>query len=178
MYNYSPCGISALEKTTRLEWQQWSRVPLRSHEGSLLSREAGGLFQCRTTARVVIIFSPVNIACPLPPCNTRSRFLGCLKNRSTILKKSWRICFGNPGSKSKMPSKKILKDFVLKSSIKIDHASQKNPEGFCFGNPRSRSIMHPKKILKDFVFEILDQNRGFIPKIEKAISRTVRATNF
>ena len=105
MYNYSPCGISALEKTTRLEWQQWSRVPLRSHEGSLLSREAGGLFQCRTTARVVIILSPVNIACPLPPCNTRSRFLGCLRNRSTIPKKSWRIYFGNPGSKSIMHSK-------------------------------------------------------------------------
>ena len=29
-----------------------------------------------------------------------------------------------------------------------------------------------------FVLEILDQNRGFIPKIEKAISRTVRATSF
>ena len=155
MYNYSPCGISALEKTTRLEWQQWSRVPLRSHEGSLLSREAGGLFQCRTTARVVIILSPVNIAYP---CNTRSRFLGCLKNRSTIPKKSWRICFGNPGSKSKMPSKKILKDFVLKPSIKIDHASQ--------------------KILKDYVLEILDQDRSCIPKIEKAISGTVSATNF
>ena len=29
-----------------------------------------------------------------------------------------------------------------------------------------------------FVFKILDQNRSLIPKIEKAISRTVRTTNF
>ena len=29
-----------------------------------------------------------------------------------------------------------------------------------------------------FVLEILDQNQPWLPKIEKAITRTVRATNF
>ena len=54
-YNYHPCGGSALEKTTSLSWQQWSLVRPERHSGSLLSLEAGGLFQCRNTARAVII---------------------------------------------------------------------------------------------------------------------------
>ena len=51
-----------------------------------------------------------------------------------------------------------LKDLFWKSWIKIEHAFQKNLEGFCF--------------------EILDQDRSCHQKIKDAISRTVRATNF
>ena len=84
----------------------------------------------------------------------------------------------------------LLSVTISRNSITI-YQSQNFPEGFCFGNPRSRSIVSPKNqksylengksyefLNAIFVLEILDQNRGFIPKIEKAISRTVRATNF
>ena len=66
---------------------------------------------------------------------------------------------------------------ISRNSITI-YQPQKFPEGFCSGNPGSKSIIHPKKNPEGFVLEILDPNRSYIPKIEKAISRTVRATNF
>ena len=84
----------------------------------------------------------------------------------------------------------LLSVTISRNSITI-YQPQNFPEGFCFGNPRSRSIVSPKNrksylenrksyefLNAIFVLEILDQDRQWRPKIEKAISRTVRATNY
>ena len=84
----------------------------------------------------------------------------------------------------------LLSVTISRNSITI-YQPQNFPEGFCFGNPRSRSTMapkNPKSYLENrksyeflnaiFVLEILDQYRQWRPKIQRAISKTITATNF
>ena len=78
-------------------------------------------------------------------------YYSCIVERC-LPKKSWRICFGNTESKSTMAAKN------RKSYLE-------NRKRYEFLNAI-------------FVLESLDQNQPWLPKIEKAISRTVRATNF